>query len=308
MGDLRPGDSVFDEHGRPTPVVAVSPVMTGHRCYAVRFSDGSTIVADADHLWTTLAQDRSPQSHGVRPDAGDDQPSRPATRLGGPVGTSSWVASAETATTAQLAAHARRYAIPAAGPLRLPAVELPTDPYLLGRHLARQGAHHALRPCAVTPTAGGIGTGKPGHSAGSHRRARSMTTASGSPPRERSPRSSPAGAAPRPAASTARSCARRPGPTAPTATGSTAGTYGPATGNVSVCSRACSTATSRHHCGPRPSSPTTNSSPVTSTNWPARSAWHRCWPHYLAPVGRPRRHHGERLDGVDPSPRPAGGR
>lgn len=53
MADLKPGDCVFDEHGQPTAVVAVSDVMIGRECFEVEFSDGSVIVADADHLWVT---------------------------------------------------------------------------------------------------------------------------------------------------------------------------------------------------------------------------------------------------------------
>jgi len=54
MGDLAVGDYVFDEAGRPTRIVAVSDVMTGRECFGVRFSDGTEIVADADHLWSTV--------------------------------------------------------------------------------------------------------------------------------------------------------------------------------------------------------------------------------------------------------------
>src|SRR6266545_2639316 len=53
MGDLRPGDAVFDEHGLVTTVVATSELMTGRDCFEVVFSDGSAIVADAEHLWQT---------------------------------------------------------------------------------------------------------------------------------------------------------------------------------------------------------------------------------------------------------------
>ncbi|GAA3843801.1 hypothetical protein GCM10022226_78490 [Sphaerisporangium flaviroseum] len=53
MGTLGVGDEVFDEQGRPTPVIAVSQVMTGRTCLEVVFSDDSTIVADAEHLWVT---------------------------------------------------------------------------------------------------------------------------------------------------------------------------------------------------------------------------------------------------------------
>lgn len=51
MADLRPGNRVFDEHGRPCTVTAISEVMYGRPCYRVRFSDGAEIVADEDHLW-----------------------------------------------------------------------------------------------------------------------------------------------------------------------------------------------------------------------------------------------------------------
>jgi replicative DNA helicase len=51
MGELEPGDQVFDEHGRPCHVVYTSPVFTDHRCYEVHFDDGTSIVADAGHRW-----------------------------------------------------------------------------------------------------------------------------------------------------------------------------------------------------------------------------------------------------------------
>lgn len=53
MGNLKVGDHVFDEHGQPTVIVAASEVMTHRECLEVCFSDGSTIVADAEHLWVT---------------------------------------------------------------------------------------------------------------------------------------------------------------------------------------------------------------------------------------------------------------
>lgn len=53
MGELQVGDYVFDELGRPTPIVAVSDVMSDRDCYEVRFSDGAAIVADGEHQWVT---------------------------------------------------------------------------------------------------------------------------------------------------------------------------------------------------------------------------------------------------------------
>ena len=53
MGEIQVGDEVFDEHGRPCTVTAATPVMYGRPCYEVEFSDGTVIVADAEHLWLT---------------------------------------------------------------------------------------------------------------------------------------------------------------------------------------------------------------------------------------------------------------
>ena len=51
MGELRVGDTLFDEKGEPCKVLAKTEVMRGHRCYAVTFSDGERIIADAGHRW-----------------------------------------------------------------------------------------------------------------------------------------------------------------------------------------------------------------------------------------------------------------
>jgi DNA segregation ATPase FtsK/SpoIIIE-like protein len=56
MGDLRPGDQVFDERGRVCKVVAATPVMHNRPCYEVEFSDGTVIVADAEHQWRTTTR------------------------------------------------------------------------------------------------------------------------------------------------------------------------------------------------------------------------------------------------------------
>jgi replicative DNA helicase len=53
MGQVTVGDELIDADGRPTRVVAATEVMTGRPCYEVTFSDGTTIVADAQHQWLT---------------------------------------------------------------------------------------------------------------------------------------------------------------------------------------------------------------------------------------------------------------
>lgn len=51
MGDLRRGDRVFDETGKPATVLAAHDVQEDRPCYRVTFDDKTEVVADADHLW-----------------------------------------------------------------------------------------------------------------------------------------------------------------------------------------------------------------------------------------------------------------
>ncbi len=62
MGALGTGDLVLGDDGHPTTVVHAFDVMEDRPCFEVQFSDGSTVVADADHLWktTTRAGRRQP--------------------------------------------------------------------------------------------------------------------------------------------------------------------------------------------------------------------------------------------------------
>ncbi|MET0703760.1 MAG: replicative DNA helicase [Mycobacterium sp.] len=53
MGDVAVGDELLDADGRPTTVVAATDVMLGRPCYEIEFSDGTMMVADADHQWPT---------------------------------------------------------------------------------------------------------------------------------------------------------------------------------------------------------------------------------------------------------------
>ncbi|WP_432563999.1 FtsK/SpoIIIE domain-containing protein [Kineococcus sp. SYSU DK003] len=60
MGEVGVGDFVLSEHGRPVRVVATTEVAVGRPCYRVTFSDGSSIVADEQHLWAVRRM--NPQS------------------------------------------------------------------------------------------------------------------------------------------------------------------------------------------------------------------------------------------------------
>jgi replicative DNA helicase len=56
MGELRVGDRVFDEAGRPCSVTYATPVQLERECYEVVFSDGERIVADKEHRWSVLTR------------------------------------------------------------------------------------------------------------------------------------------------------------------------------------------------------------------------------------------------------------
>ncbi len=53
MGEVQVGDDLVGADGLPTRVVAATEVMLGRPCFEVEFSDGTIIVADADHQWPT---------------------------------------------------------------------------------------------------------------------------------------------------------------------------------------------------------------------------------------------------------------
>lgn len=124
MGDLQPGDLVFDERGEPCRVVATHPVRTERPCFKVRFSDGSKLVADEDHLWVTLDR-KTRKSLGRRTGRSSRKPQcqpRYAPRV---------VTTREIAETL-VDRGETNHAIPCTGPLQCPAADLPIEPYLLG--------------------------------------------------------------------------------------------------------------------------------------------------------------------------------
>jgi len=51
MGLIENGDMVFGEDGLLTKVIANTEIMEGRPCYRITFSDGSSLIADEEHLW-----------------------------------------------------------------------------------------------------------------------------------------------------------------------------------------------------------------------------------------------------------------
>ncbi|HVQ51110.1 MAG TPA: phage portal protein, partial [Mycobacterium sp.] len=109
IGDIQPGDMVIGRDGRPAAVLGMSPVLLGQTCYRVKFADGTSVVADANHKWAV--KDR------FRPSWGE-----------------------MVCTTGEMSAEVRlggvrpgwRWAVPQAEPLDLKPADLPVDPYLMG--------------------------------------------------------------------------------------------------------------------------------------------------------------------------------
>lgn len=56
MGDIKEGDKVFDEDGKPTTVLHKSETHY-NPCYKIHFSNGEFIVADCDHRWKVAIKD-----------------------------------------------------------------------------------------------------------------------------------------------------------------------------------------------------------------------------------------------------------
>jgi len=116
MGKLRDGDELFDERGEVCRVLHAHPVLFERRCYRVVFSDGSEIVADSDHLWVTQTSvERKRQLRGVSQNIS-------AVRT-----------TEEIAQTLTIGSRGdTNHSISVSEALKLPDVDLPIHPWVLG--------------------------------------------------------------------------------------------------------------------------------------------------------------------------------
>ncbi len=112
MGDVAVGELLLGADGRPTRVTGATEVMSDRPCFEVVFSDGTRVVADAEHQWLTHTRATRRANGGA-----------PAVRT-----------TAELAVTVQCATADRRanHSVDNAAPLQLPAADLPLPPYGLG--------------------------------------------------------------------------------------------------------------------------------------------------------------------------------
>lgn len=114
MGAVRVGDELYGADGSPTRVVAATEVMHDRPCYEVEFSDGSTIIADAEHQWVT--ETRAARRGGATPPS---------------IVTTETMAATLTVGAEARANHSVRNALP----LQAAHADLPVAPYALGAWL-----------------------------------------------------------------------------------------------------------------------------------------------------------------------------
>jgi hypothetical protein len=124
MGEVQPGDQIFDEQGQPTTVTFKSEVHTDHICYEITFDDGTTQVADAEHRWQVQTTRGPFNSEGVF--SGRGRPNKSEGYAHSGVVDTQFLFENHTKT---------RFYIPLTQPLDLPPASLPMDPYVYGTRL-----------------------------------------------------------------------------------------------------------------------------------------------------------------------------
>lgn len=127
MGEVKAGDQLIGADGNPTTITAATDILHGRPCYELEFSDGSTIIADAEHQWVT---------HTRKERRTKDYPGTRTTR--------------EIAATLRTNTKDRRlnHSINNAQPLTLDAQDLLIHPYALGVWL---GDGHKNSACFTSP-------------------------------------------------------------------------------------------------------------------------------------------------------------
>ena len=63
MADIRVGDDVFDQNGKPIRVTFESKIFLDHPCMKVSFDTGEEIIADVDHIWLVYDKHKRRYNH-----------------------------------------------------------------------------------------------------------------------------------------------------------------------------------------------------------------------------------------------------
>jgi len=108
MGKIKVGDKIFDEKGNVCNVTFATDVMYNRQCFNVFFSDGTKIIADADHKWAVTDE----KNYDYKKEK--------------------IINTLEISKTFKHRKNRNRYAINNAKPLILEEKNLPINPYVLG--------------------------------------------------------------------------------------------------------------------------------------------------------------------------------
>jgi hypothetical protein len=147
MGSLMPGDKVFDENGKPCKVVFATPVQYDRKCYSVEFSDGTKIIADADHLWETWTPHaRNSAARSKTRVRKTKNLSQMARSIKPSVVTTEEIS--KTLIEDRWASRGRhKHGIPVAKALAIDDVSVPVDPYCLGAWIGDGSSYNAVVFC-----------------------------------------------------------------------------------------------------------------------------------------------------------------
>lgn len=113
MGALKDGDWVYAESGKPCRVVKAHAVRLNRPCYEVEFSDGTVVVADAEHLWQTSSMSQRANRKKIKT-------------------LSSVVTTQHIYETQRMGKGQVNHSIPVALPIAGEAIDFHCDPYALG--------------------------------------------------------------------------------------------------------------------------------------------------------------------------------
>jgi hypothetical protein len=123
MGDVTVGTTLFDERGSECHATAVTAVQYDRPVYRVSFSDGTSIVADAEHEWRV---DCRRTGFTVRHRALETDRYRTTRQIAENV---------QVTSPSAMRFGERNYRVPVTGALDTSAAELPVAPYVLGAWL-----------------------------------------------------------------------------------------------------------------------------------------------------------------------------
>ena len=140
MGEVQTGDTLFDDLGNQCRVTHVSTVRYDRQCYCVRFSDGTAIIADEDHLWETDSRTDRDRLKGVGGKTSGSKPSIKTTRQ---ILDTLMVCRPSMASKIE-----RNHRIRVAGPIVCDNAMLPVPPYVLGAWLGDGHSDNALLTCS----------------------------------------------------------------------------------------------------------------------------------------------------------------